>query len=98
MDALQFFSTRAFWDVDPADLKLDEHGDFLIEKIFNRGTWDDMKKCVTIYGNEKIIKALTNARYLRPEVRQLVSVLFQIPENEFRCCKVEAQMSLHSDY
>lgn len=57
-----------------------------------------MKWCVREYGEEEVKYALKNSRSLRQEVVRLTSVLFDIPEIEFRCCKLREQNLLHSNY
>lgn len=92
------FSRKAFWDVDVSSMQTATHSDFIIEKVFDRGTWEEMKQCVQMYGYEKVKEVLTHARYLRPEVVRMAAVLFEIPENTFRCYKLREQMLQHSDY
>jgi hypothetical protein len=84
-------SKRAFWDVDFESLDFQQHKAFIIEKAYDRGSWKDMKWCVNEYGEEEVKNALKNARSLRHEVVRLTSVLFDIPEIEFRCCKLRGQ-------
>lgn len=91
-------SKRAFWDVDFESLDFQKHKGFIIEKAYDRGSWNDMKWCVKEYGEEEVKKALKNARSLREEVVRLASVLFDIPEIEFRCCKLRGQNLLHTNY
>jgi hypothetical protein len=91
-------SNRAFWDVDFNALDYQKHKAFIIEKAFDRGSWQDMKWCVKHYGKEEVVHSLKKARSLRPEVLRLVSVLFEIPENEFRCYNFREQNLQHSNY
>ena len=34
---------RLLWDVDPAQLALPRDRDFLLERLMQRGTWEDMR-------------------------------------------------------
>lgn len=92
------FSKKAFWDVDVTGLHATQHGDFIIEKVFDRGTWAEMKHCVQLYGYYNVRTVLIQARYLRPEVLNMAAVLFELPVNRFRCYKLREQMLQHSDY
>jgi hypothetical protein len=31
-----------FWDVDPDGVRLDEHSDYVLERVMSRGRWDAM--------------------------------------------------------
>lgn len=33
---------RLFWDVDPEAVNLDEHADYVLERVMTRGTWEAM--------------------------------------------------------
>ncbi len=35
--------TRLFWDVDPAELDLDRHADYVLERVMSRGSWEAMR-------------------------------------------------------
>jgi len=91
-------SKRAFWDIDFESLDYQKNKDFIVQKAFDRGSWQDMRWCVSQYGKAEVMNTLVKARSLRPEVLRLVSVLFEIPENEFRCYKFREQNLQHSDY
>ena len=35
--------TRLFWDVDPAEVDLDAHADYVLERVMSRGSWEAMR-------------------------------------------------------
>ncbi len=34
---------RLFWDVNPLEVRLPEHADYVIERLMTRGDWDAMR-------------------------------------------------------
>ena len=79
------FHPRIFWDVDFTKLDYDAKANFIIERVFERGDVDDIRQCRRYYGDEKIIDALTHAKYLPLHTTYFVSALFEKPLQEFRC-------------
>jgi hypothetical protein len=37
------FVTRLFWDVEPADIDLEAHADYVLERVMSRGGWEAMR-------------------------------------------------------
>ncbi len=82
------FNKRIFRDVDFENLDYDAKANFVIERVFERGDVQDIRNCRRYYGNEKISKALLNAKFL-PETRMyLTSAVINKPLTEFRCYKL----------
>ncbi len=80
------FNKRIFWDVVFDTIDYDAKAHFVIERVFERGDVDDIRNCRRYYGDEKITKALLNAKFL-PETRMyLASAVINKPLKDFRCC------------
>jgi hypothetical protein len=43
-----------FWDVDPATIDLERHGDYVIERTMSRGDWTAMQWLRTTYARERL--------------------------------------------
>lgn len=78
-------SPKGFWDVDMNKLDYDKHSDYIIRKVFDHGSWDDILEVTAYYGNEKISQALTNAAYLRGNTQYFASLFLNIPIQQFKC-------------
>ncbi len=76
---------RIFWDVNFANIDYDSKYQFVIERAFDRGDIDDIRQVRRYYGDEKVIFALTSAKYLFDETLQFCSTIFEIPKEKFRC-------------
>ena len=79
------FNKRIFWDVNFEKMDLDNRADFVIERVFERGDVDDIRNCRRYFGDEKVSKALLNAKYLPLHIIHFASAVFDKPLNEFRC-------------
>lgn len=76
---------RLFWDVDFDKLDYAERGNFIIERVFERGDVEDIRQCRRYYGDEKVVEALLKARFLRLDTLHFVSAIFDKPLEAFRC-------------
>jgi len=46
-------SKQPVWDVDIVSLDYEKDSLFIIGKVFNFGTWDDVKAIIAYYGREQ---------------------------------------------
>ena len=76
---------RIFWDVHFDKLDYNNRSGFIIERVFERGDIEDIRQVRRYYGDEKVIEALTSAKYLFDETIDFCSCLFEIPKTAFRC-------------
>lgn len=83
------FNQRIFWDVDFDRIDYEVKANFVIERVFERGDVDDIRQCRRYYGDEKVTKALLNARFLPEHRMHLASAVINKPITEFRCYKLK---------
>lgn len=83
------FNQRIFWDVDFDRIDYEAKANFVIERVFERGDVDDIRQCRRYYGDEKVTKALLNARFLPEHRMHLASAVINKPITEFRCYKLK---------
>ena len=76
---------RIFWDVDFDNIDYDKKWKTVIERIFDRGDINDIRQVRRYYGDEKVMEALTTAKYLFDETINFCSAIFEIPKEKFRC-------------
>jgi hypothetical protein len=79
---------RIFWDVDFEKIDYDAKGNFVIERVFERGDVEDIRNCRHYYGEEKVAQALLNAKFLPETTMYLASAVINKPVTEFRCYKL----------
>jgi hypothetical protein len=76
---------RIFWDTNFENLDYDKNYRSIIERVFDRGDIEDIRQVRRYYGDEKVIEALTTAKYLFDETINFCSGIFEIPKENFRC-------------
>jgi hypothetical protein len=74
-----------FWDVNPADLSVKKNKDFIIRRVFDRGTWDEILNMVVYYGEETVEVSLLKAPALRKATVYLASAFFNKKPEDFAC-------------
>jgi hypothetical protein len=82
-----YFNARIFWDTKPESLDFNINASSIIERVFSRGDVEDIRYCRRYYGNEKCREVLIEAKDLNIDRLHLISALFNIQREEFRCYK-----------
>ncbi|MBO9572436.1 MAG: hypothetical protein J7497_09540 [Chitinophagaceae bacterium] len=59
-------SKRAFWDTDLAALDFNRHAQFIIIRVFERGSEEDQMAILAFYGERAVSDVLKNAPSLLP--------------------------------
>ncbi len=94
MNLLEQLSKKAFWDVDMKTMDAEKHADYIIQKVFEYGSLNDVKQVLYFYPSDKIIQSLTTANFLFKETLHFASMLFHIPKESFSCyTKTQLQMN-----
>ena len=78
-------STRAFWDIDTDQLDYEARANFIIRRVFERGTLDDVLETKVFYGDEKVKEALLNAHYLPLETINYAAAILKVQPQDFKC-------------
>ena len=78
-------SNRAFWDVDTSKLDYDKQANYIIRKVFEHGSWDDILEITVCYGMKKVKDVLTSATYLKENTLYFASLFLDIPRKHFAC-------------
>ena len=92
------FDRRIFWDVDYDKMDLDAKSKFVIERVFERGDVEDIRTCRRYYGDERVIDALLNAKFLPLATLHFVSAIFEKPLEAFRCFNLRQSSQAHLPY
>lgn len=74
-----------FWDVDYDTIRWDTSFRFIIERVLERGTFEEWQVIKQYYGLQKIREAALQARWLDQTTLSFCSAIFAIPVEEFRC-------------
>ena len=82
---IQGVSSTAFWDVNFDKLDPDLDSIFIIERVMDKGLFDDIIAILDYYPQDRIKHDIIKARSLSKKTLALCSSIFEIPKNEFKC-------------
>ena len=79
------FSKNLFWDADSEKLDLRSNMRYVIQRVLDRGTLDDLRTAVEYYGQDVIVDVAKSLRTLEPRALSFISCIANVPREEFRC-------------
>ena len=78
-------SKKAFWDVSFDKLDFEKSSLFVMQKVFNYGSWDDQVAIMKFYSLHRIRKEIVDASYLRQPVLSFLCTILQLQKTDFGC-------------
>jgi hypothetical protein len=79
-------SDQTFWDIDPETLSFDEASDWVILRVFDKGSLQEVLSVVKYYGHKKVKTFLQNEiSYLPNHSILLAKAIFQLNFSDFKC-------------
>ena len=73
-----------FWDVDFNRLNLDENASFVIIRVMERGTREEVRTIWNYFGAETVKQHLLSAQSLSPKTISYFANQFKISRSQFR--------------
>ena len=80
-ERVEDFSPNLFWDADPAELDFSKHRKYVIQRVLERGTLEDMRHMFSMYG----VATSKTLRSLDPVSFSFIVNLSGQPKESFRC-------------
>lgn len=74
-----------FWDVNIDHLKLDEHRDFIIERVLNMGNGNELLWLWATYSESDIRMLIKKSRVLSKKTARCWQNYFGLREDQMRC-------------
>jgi len=84
-ERIEDFSPNLFWDADPADLDFSKHMKYVVQRVLERGTLDDMRHMFSMYGFDNVVATSKTLRSLDPVSFSFIVNLSGQPKESFRC-------------
>ena len=84
-ERIENFSPNLFWDADPADLDFSKHRKYVVQRVLERGTLDDMRHMFSMYGFDNVVATSKTLRSLDPVSFSFIVNLSGEPREAFRC-------------
>jgi hypothetical protein len=74
-----------FWDIPGQAPDYENHPEWVIKRVFERGSMEDIAEVIIFYGNEKVKEVLTTTLHLDEDILYLASAILDIPLKNFLC-------------
>ena len=82
---LKKLSQRLFWDVDPDTINVDLHRRYVIQRVLERGSIEDLKVTIAHYTMPTLVAEAQQIRSLDPVTLAFAACLGNVKEDSFRC-------------
>ena len=96
-DGMQL-SRVIFWDTDFDSIDWDNKARYVIERVVQYGDLADWRAIQKKYGMDRIRDEMLESRDLDPKTLSFLSVIFDIPQDQFRCYNYIRSNPKHWDY
>lgn len=78
-----------FWDVDSSQIDLEKESAFIIQRVFEMGSWSDWCFIKSYYGLEKIVSISKTIRDLNPKAVSYLCCIYGAKKEDFRCYNIK---------
>ena len=78
-------SKQAFWDIDMDKIDYEKNAGHIIEKVVDRGTFDDFINLKKFYGDDKFKKEIVNASWIGDKEISFCCTVFDLEPKDFKC-------------
>ncbi len=79
------FSKHLFWDIDAKTLDFIKHKQYVINRVMQYGLYKDWKNILHFYGLDTITDTAKNIRDLDMKSMEFLSLLSNVPKDDFVC-------------
>jgi hypothetical protein len=86
MKSVPIISNQTFWDIDPSSLSFEEAAEWVILRVFDKGSLQEVIQVRDYYGSELVKKTLTSQISILPRHSILLAkAMFQLSFKDFKC-------------
>ena len=78
-------SKKTFWDISFEELDFEKSSLYVMEKVFNYGSWNDQVAIMKYYGLPRIRQEIVKSAYLRKPVLSFLCTILQLQKTDFTC-------------
>ena len=79
------FSPNLFWDANSNEIDFDRNKKYVVQRVIERGTLDDMRHIFALYGFDDVVDISKTLRTLDPMSLSFIANLSGQPKESFRC-------------
>lgn len=85
LSRLPDLSKVLFWDIPEQTPDYENHPEWVIKRVFERGSMEDIAEIILFYGKKKVKAVLTATPHLDEDILYLASAILDTPLNDFLC-------------
>jgi hypothetical protein len=78
-------SRELFWDTPIEGIDPERHAGFIVERVLQRGRWEDWELVRKRYGFERLRELVKGLRDLDPRTQAFCRVVLRLRDEDFRC-------------
>lgn len=95
---IESLSPYLFWDTDREQVDPEKHRRAIIQRVLERGAWDDWKQLKQRYTLPVIVEEARKVRWMEPTALAFISCVGNVPEESFRCYAMRQSNPAPSPY
>lgn len=84
-ESLPNLPKELFWDIPGQTPDYKNHSEWVIKRVFERGSMEDIAEVIIFYGKEKVKEVLTTTLHLDEDILYMASAILDIPLKNFLC-------------
>lgn len=89
------FSRHIFWETDYDKIDWEGKWRYVIERVVDYGSWDDLMLLKSRYSDVQIRQAVMESRNIREKTLHFFSVIWNEPLENFRCFTWRQSTPIH---
>ena len=87
---LKTLSPHIFWDVDIENLSVTDHWRYIIVRVIERGSCEEIRTILIEFGGSRVREAVLSARNLNERTISFFANMFAVARSEFRAYRKSA--------
>jgi len=92
------FSENLFWDVEESELDMDDHKEFIVERVLDYGFLNDWIIIKEYYSLEGVATIAKNIRSLMPNSLSFITLVTNTNKQDYRCYKLAQFIPQHWNF
>jgi hypothetical protein len=81
---IPMLSRDLFWDTDQDQLDPETHAEYIVSRVMDHGSWEDVQAISIYYGPDRIRKVLLEAPSLHRRTICLFALAYHLPLESFK--------------
>ena len=98
MNLINSLSNHLFWDADISSIDPENHSKFIITRVLQYGLYEDWIILRKFYGLDKIVKIAVNIKNLDKKTASFLSLISDVPKDNFLCYTSKQSMPKHWNF